>query len=175
MDKKAFTKNCLASAFVELLEEKEYNDISIQNIVDKAGFSRMAYYRNFKDKDEILQYFLVSYTEEFIKESKIDFSNLGAEEFFTLIFEHLGKEKTRHIFAVLHKRGLVYLLYRQFLSFFNPKDKDENRIYDHRFIAGGVFGVYIRWQKRGYQETPEELTQIVMKFLPDEMKIKHQD
>lgn len=175
MDKKTFTKNCLATAFIELLEEKEYNEISIQNIVDKAGFSRMAYYRNFKDKNDIIQHFLVTYTEDFIKESKIDFLTLGAERFFILIFEHLGNEKTRHIYAILQKRGLLYFLYRQFLTFFNPKDIDEKRIYDHRFIAGGVFGVYLRWMHRGYKETPEELTQIVMRFLPNEMKVNRLD
>ena len=175
MDKKTFTKNCLATAFIELLEDRDYNEISIQDIVDKAGFSRMAYYRNFKDKDEILQHFLASYTEDFIRDNEIDFSKLGAERFFILVFGLLGNEKTRHIFATLQKRGLIYSLYKQFLKFFVPKDKEEERIYDHRFVAGGVFGIYLRWVKRGYQETPEQLTQIVMKFLPDEMKIKRQD
>lgn len=170
MDKKTFTKNCLAAALIELLEEKEYNDISIQDIVDKAGFSRMAYYRNFKSVDEIIKYYLVSYTEAFISETKIDFAKMGAERFFILVFEHLGNKKTRHIADIINKRGSIFTLYKLFLMFFNPKDKDEKRLYDHRFIAGGVFGVYLRWANQGYKETPQELSQIVMRFLPNEMK-----
>lgn len=168
--RKEFTKNCLATALIELFEDYEFSDISIQDIVDKAGFSRMAYYRNFKSIDEILDYYLVSYTESFIVESKIDFAKMGAEKFFIAIFNHLGALKTRHLADIIYKRGFIFALYRAFLQSFIPKDKELKRIYDHRFIAGGVFGVYLRWAKQGYQETPEELTQIVMQFLPEEMK-----
>ena len=168
--RKEFTKNCLATALIELLEDHELSEISIQNIVDKAGFSRMAYYRNFKTIDEVLDYYLVSYTESFIAETKIDFAKMGAEKFFILVFEHLGNKKTRHIADIVNKRGTIFLVYKVFLLFFNPKDKETKRIYDHRFIAGGVFGIYLRWARQGYQESPEELAQIVMRFLPDEMK-----
>ena len=170
--RKDFTKNCLATALIELLEDRELSDVSIQDIVDKAGFSRMAYYRNFNSLDEILDYYLFSYSEAFVEKTKIDFATMGAERFFILIFEHLGSEKTRHIADIMYERGLVFTLYRAFLQIFNPKDKDSKRLFDHRFIAGGVFGIYLRWVKLGYKETPEELTQIVMRFLPEEMKTK---
>lgn len=173
MDKKTFTKNCLATALIELLEDKDYSDISIQDIVDKAGFSRMAYYRNFNSIEEMLNYYLVSYTESFLEETKIDFATMGAEKFFVLVFEHLGNKKTRHIADIIYKRELIFTLYKTFLLFFNPKDRDEKRIYDHRFIACGVFGIYLRWAKTGYKETPEELTKIVMQFLPGAMKAKN--
>ena len=175
MDKKAFTKSCLANALIEILEDKELSKISIQNIVDRAGFSRMAYYRNFNSIDEILDYYLISYTEAFIAETKISFAKMGAEKFFITVFEHLGNPKTRHLADLIYKRGFIFTFYNAFLLFFNPKDKDENRIYDHRFIVGGVFGIFLRWAKTGYKETPEELTRIVMRFLPDAMKAKPQD
>ena len=175
MDKKAFTKSCLATALLSLLDERDYNEISIQDIVVKAGFSRMAYYRNFKNTDEILQYLLDSYSQTFAIKTHLDFAELGAEKFFTLIFEYLGKEEIRHVFDVFYKRNLMIFLYREFLSFFSPKDSDEKRIYDHRFVAGGVFGVYLRWIKNGYKETPEQLTAIVMRFMPEEMKTKRED
>lgn len=170
--RKDFTKNCLATALIELLEDRELSDVSIQDIVDKAGFSRMAYYRNFRSLDEILDYYLFSYSKAFVEKTKINFATMGAEKFFILIFEHLGSEKTRHIADIMYERGLVFTLYRAFLQIFNPKDKDSKRLFDHRFIAGGVFGIYLRWVKLGYKETPEELTQILMRFLPEEMKAK---
>ena len=172
-DRKNLTKSCLATALIELLEDHEYSDISIQDIVDKAGYSRMAYYRNFRSVDEILDYYLFSYSESFVAKTNINFATMGAEKFFITIFKHLGDKKTRYLADIIYKRGLIFTLYRAFLQMFNPKDKDEKRIYDHRFIAGGVFGVYLRWVKLGYKETPEALTQIVMRFLPDEMKSNH--
>ena len=123
--RKDFTKNCLATAFIELLEDHEISDISIQNIVDKAGFSRMAYYRNFNSLDEILDYYLFSYSEAFVEKTKINFATMGAEKFFIAIFKHLGNEKTRHIADIMYERGLIFTLYRSFLQIFNPKDKTQ--------------------------------------------------
>ncbi len=48
------SKQDLAEAVFLLMKTRPYEQISIQDIVDKAGFSRMAYYRNFKSKDEII-------------------------------------------------------------------------------------------------------------------------
>ena len=47
-------KQAIYSALVELMESEEYEDISITDIAKKAGVSRMTYYRNYKEKDDIL-------------------------------------------------------------------------------------------------------------------------
>ena len=164
MDKKSFTKYCLATSLFELLQDKEYNDISIQDIVDKAGFSRMAYYRNFKDTDEILTYYLSSYTENFIKATKIDYESMGPRQFFITIFEHLGRQETRTIFKVLYERGLIIHLYRQFALHF-MSNTEGTQSYQLGFIAGGLFTVYGNWARKGYKEAPEELADIVVGFL----------
>ena len=41
-------------ALVELMKQKPYGEITITDITKKAGVSRMAYYRNYQDKDDIL-------------------------------------------------------------------------------------------------------------------------
>ena len=59
MDNKTlFAKQCIAEALITLIEEKEYQDISVTEICKIAGFSRMAYYRNFTNKDEILMTYM---------------------------------------------------------------------------------------------------------------------
>lgn len=46
--------DCIYQALVQLMETKPYKDITITDITKKAGVSRMAYYRNFQEKDDIL-------------------------------------------------------------------------------------------------------------------------
>ena len=42
------------TALVQLMEKKPYKEITITDITKRAGVSRMAYYRNYETKDEIL-------------------------------------------------------------------------------------------------------------------------
>ena len=46
--------DCIYTALLQLMQTKPYRDISITEITRRAGVSRMAYYRNYADKDEIL-------------------------------------------------------------------------------------------------------------------------
>ena len=42
------------TALLQIMEKKPYEQISITDITRRAGVSRMAYYRNYESKDEIL-------------------------------------------------------------------------------------------------------------------------
>ena len=48
------TKNYIYEAFRLLLTKEKYDKISVCDICDKAGVSRMSFYRNFESKDDLL-------------------------------------------------------------------------------------------------------------------------
>lgn len=48
------TKNYIFQAFYLLLTKQKYDKISVCDICDKAGVSRMSFYRNFESKDDLL-------------------------------------------------------------------------------------------------------------------------
>ncbi|MBR6940531.1 MAG: TetR/AcrR family transcriptional regulator, partial [Clostridia bacterium] len=45
------TRECITTALLIIIREKDYDEITITDITEKAGVSRMAYYRNYKSKD----------------------------------------------------------------------------------------------------------------------------
>lgn len=49
------TRESIETALLFLLEKKEMRQISISELVRKAGVSRNAFYRNYKSKEEILE------------------------------------------------------------------------------------------------------------------------
>ncbi len=63
-----FTKSCTMEALLQLMHTKDYNDISITDITARAGFSRMAYYRNYRSKDHILMDYMCSIIKEYAAE-----------------------------------------------------------------------------------------------------------
>lgn len=50
------TRKRIIESLFELLAKKEYHDITISRIVDKAGLGRRTFYRYFKTKDEVIEY-----------------------------------------------------------------------------------------------------------------------
>jgi AcrR family transcriptional regulator len=49
----------LETAIFNLLKEKEYKDISISELCDKAWVSRCTFYRNYRDMDDIIYQFFI--------------------------------------------------------------------------------------------------------------------
>ncbi len=58
------SKRDLSNALDELLNEKNFDDISIQDITDKAMVSKNTFYNNFLDKNELLMYLFRRYSLE---------------------------------------------------------------------------------------------------------------
>ena len=48
----------ITEALLELLTEKNLNEISISELTDKANVSRVSFYRNFNSKNEIIEKYL---------------------------------------------------------------------------------------------------------------------
>lgn len=50
------TREALYSAFVALVVEKGYDQLSVQDIIDEADVGRTTFYAHFKTKDELLRF-----------------------------------------------------------------------------------------------------------------------
>ena len=47
--------SCIVISMLDLLKVKDFDKISIIEIIEHAGVSRNSFYRNFKSKEELLQ------------------------------------------------------------------------------------------------------------------------
>jgi AcrR family transcriptional regulator len=47
------SRDALGDALVALMQEKQFEDITVQNVLDRAGVSRSTFYHHFKDKDDL--------------------------------------------------------------------------------------------------------------------------
>ena len=144
MDKSTQSKEAISNSLMQLLKEKEYFKITIQDIVDRAKVSRMAFYRNFNDKDEIIKYYLDNITDNFIKSSKIIYDPNNFSTYIIKLFTHLENNK-----------DIGILLY---------KANSQSEEYHSAFLSGGLYNIYYYWIKNNCKETPKQLSAIFTEF-----------
>ncbi|MGN1227180.1 MAG: TetR/AcrR family transcriptional regulator, partial [Christensenellales bacterium] len=53
-----FVRDCISTALFELMEKKDFHKIKITEIIERAGVSRMGFYRNFKSKEDVVEQFI---------------------------------------------------------------------------------------------------------------------
>lgn len=58
------SKRDLSEALVSLLEEKPYNSISVKDICEKAMISKLCFYNNFLNKDDLMVHLFKKVTNE---------------------------------------------------------------------------------------------------------------
>ena len=61
-------KEQIEKAFLDLLEEKPYMDITVTDIVKKADVARVTYYRNFDSISDIIESITDRMADEFVTE-----------------------------------------------------------------------------------------------------------
>ena len=91
-------------ALVELMKQKPYDQITITDIVQKAGVSRMAYYRNYQSKDDIL----ISHYRKVLSQVKDRAARLSQKEYWT---EYVQRSNQDPIFEHILRAGLLGRVY----------------------------------------------------------------
>lgn len=66
MKQSDISKGLLAEALLLLMKKKEYKDITVKDIAEKAGVSRLTFYRNFDSKENILAWHIEQGFQEYL-------------------------------------------------------------------------------------------------------------
>lgn len=151
------TRECLQTALIILLSEKEMDKISITELVKRAGVSRTAFYSNYSSKEEVL----VSLSDEMLNGLNQLAQKAIAEQeplgLYLQIFRSIKQESGR--FSSFMKAGL------QNREFFNIRDILSTRypgvdiqIRYLIFAWGGMIqNIILDWFLNGMNEEIEEM------------------
>ena len=156
------SKKDIADALISLMKKKNFDKITNKDITDRAGLSHITIYRNFKNKDEIIKYYLDELTDEFIKTSKILFDPNDFTNYLIKLFTHL--EKNKDIGILLYKANMIHHLKDEFDRIFLNKANSLKEEFTYSFISGGLYNIYYYWIKNGCKESPQELAKMFNDF-----------
>ena len=147
----------ITNSLFELMKVKPYNDISITEITDKANVNRVSFYRNFTSKEDIIDKWIKSTTQNFLFKSDISYQKDSTLDYFTKLFTHLEKYKTEAM--LIYNANLFNLLKNEFDNNLINLHKKEYSNYKSYFLAGGIFNVYYFWLINGCMETPYQVAE----------------
>ena len=165
MAKKTTSRDLIFIAMYQLMLKKEYDDICVKDICDKANVSRMSFYRYFNNKEDI---FITICDERFAEfyESFISNKEPTFEMFLKDImafFKRYSKE-----IKILKKAGKINMLIDQFLSYASyllNRLKGGENIKKYRnnpltipFFSGALFMVLVSWCNNNFKDTEETMT-----------------
>ena len=158
-ERNSFVKSKITEATLILLRDKELKDISISEIIQKAQVSRNSFYRNYSEKENIIQ----EHINELLHNWENDYTKKGLNsnhEMYGSLFAHL--KENSEFYLMLKKRNLFHLFLAAFLNIRDPKAEQDNlSAYVVSFIAYGTYGWIEEWIRRGMQESAGTMTELL--------------
>ena len=168
------TKECIVTALLRLMETKSYQSISITDITNLAGVSRMAYYRNYKNKDEIL----IKHLTDQEKRLLIDIHGEKVDTFkdVILLVSNFFLENAKVIQAV-YDAGLAHLLSsllsERVHNYFPVVTENPAGKYAVHYYVGAILSVFKFWFDNGMVESVEEISEIIFNLINNAEAIKY--
>lgn len=104
------TQKLLREALIELIEERDFESLTIGEITERALVSRAAFYRNYKDKYDLVEQIF----EESISALHNAIEELGRDhpsQVWVTFFEHIGQYE-RLYRALLGRKGSPWFVRR---------------------------------------------------------------
>lgn len=168
------TRTAIFSAFEKLLSKKNYNKITVQEIIDEANIGRTTFYAHFETKDDLLK----ALCEELfghIMDSALDCSHTHGlysngnvpESIFCHLLQHLQENdknilgllscESNDIFLRYFKSCLSELIRTQFRNSIMQKTCDVPADFLINHISGSFVEMVLWWINGNLKYTPEQL------------------
>ena len=167
---KSSVKKRMADAFVDMLSQKSYADITVTDIVNRAQVARVSFYRNFNSISDVVDYITDELANEFIdkilpvlnsndenkwREFLFDFINNALNNRRKI--EAINLQNTTVLFSHLNTKMQMYVNVNS-----NKTISDKYTSYVKACLINNVVK---KWIDDGMVETPEEIINYLMSFI----------
>lgn len=168
------TRDAIFQAFTTLLAEKHYNQISVQEIIDRANVGRTTFYAHFETKDYLLKdlceelFGHIVDTAMGLPHGHYHYSNgSGTDSVFLHLLRHLQENdssilellssQNNEIFLRYFKSNLTELIMRQYADkgMLSTSKLPKDYLVNH--ISSSFVEAVDWWLAQGMKNTPEEM------------------
>ena len=180
------THTLLRSALVSLIEERGFEVLTVQDILDRANVGRATFYAHFDNKEDLL----VSGFEDLraslkqrqrealaqrggVEERAFSFSRemfAHANEYRRVFQAMAGRHSGAMVQQILHQ--MLVELVRDDMRAMTARGEAESAPAETtvQFLAGGLFGLLMWWMKGKMRLSPQEIDTLFLRLAVPAMK-----
>ncbi len=158
----------ITDALFELLKTKELAQITITELIKKAGVCRASFYRHFYLTEDVVRQYGTAICAEINR--KIPLHRNGIYEHILDVTVYLYSERER--LGLIERRGLYHLLEGPIMQqcVFQLQRLDAwSNLYQAEFYSGAVTHLLRVWARNNFMETPDEISRIIYTLLNHEI------
>ncbi len=161
------TRNKVSGALVDLIQEKRFDDITVQNLIDRAGVGRSTFYSHFRDKEDAFEHQWEGFNQHLADQIRWD--KAGTDSFFPVapFFQHL--QEAQSFYRGLVRSGKAEKMFNRGVSYLSHnieaalKQRLKSRevaipipVLSH-YLANEFFGLLKWWLDAGMPYTPSAM------------------
>lgn len=146
----------IEKSFINMLQSKEINQISVTDICKDTGLNRSTFYANFTDiydlADKLSEKLETDFREQFAEKKQRNsltmFRHIYNNQIFYKTYFKLGYEEKHAVFDYDVEMAEKYF-------------ENKNLKYHIEFFRSGLNAIIKKWIADGCKETPEEMNEIL--------------
>lgn len=170
------TRSALHKAFTELLEEKNFEEITVVELCERAMIRRTTFYKHYTDKNDYFRFYICELRDSFASELPPDVSRNSPTEYITYMSRHLYLFVQTHENLVSHivDSEYVNMLFELLYEIVSNEISDamsksryswEQRSFTSAFYASGLLSTVRKWVNSHRNITEDQFVSEVVQLM----------
>lgn len=161
----------MCKAMITLMNEKNFSEITITDLVEKAGVGRPSYYRNYSTKEEVIEDYLLQVQEDTKERLQKNSTVTCGKDFVVMVMEGLKRHKDDLL--VLYHAGfsklILNMINENIEMIFGDMPSTSVDRYKLSCLAGIIFNTEMMWLESGAKEECDSIANIICNFNASEL------
>ena len=161
-----FTKECIRTALLSLMAVKTFEQITVTEVIKKAGVSRGGFYRNYQSKEDVLQEIcedLFKYMLSFVTDHKF-YEN--PRQWYVDFFRNIAENQEGYQLLMNAQAPKNVVLKFDEERILRELQRDDSVLEHYRAVAlaRALPEIILIWVRNGTKETPEEMAEMMLEI-----------
>ena len=169
----AITRESLEISLLQLLDKKDLKKITISELVERAGVSRAAFYRNYESKEELLESIFQSTVSNITK--SLEGYNFKTDLYQIWVYLFKEAKKEARIISLAVDYNFEKLLTKAVYEFLEKRSKNQKSSqgpasYLNSFLSSAIVSVLAKWIKDGMKVPAEKMASLGLPLFPQKKR-----